>query len=163
MAAGKEIKRLRGNVSAAKAASLMGVDPDRLRKWEERNVDPKDVGDINAVENYFGCTLKELESLDKFQFGPKEKVPVKEPESEDFLKRAILNLTEDKLESTAVIKRLTGLLELQAKVYLSQLSKSNQVVTNPESETSAFQDLTANVGKQKKADKRPDRNLNTGN
>lgn len=152
MAAGKEIKRLRGNVSAAKAANLMGVDPERLRKWEERNVDPKDVGDINAVESFFGCTLKDLETLDNFQFSPKEKVPVKAPQDED-LKKAILNLSQDKLESTAVIRQLTGLLELQAKMYLSQLSKNTQAMISPESAAEPFQDLNPGVGKQKKADK----------
>lgn len=153
MAAGKEIKRLRGNVSAAKAANLIGVDPERLRKWEERNVDPKDVGDISAVEAYFGCTLKELEQLDNFQFSPKEKVPTMAPD-EDLLKRAIFNLTEDKLKSTAVITELTGLLKLQAQVYLSQLSRNNSVATSPESEAELFQDLNPNGGKQKKAGKR---------
>jgi hypothetical protein len=68
MAAGKEIKRLRGSISAQQAANFIGVDVARLRKWEQRDADPKDSGDINKVETYFGCKLKDLKNLDSFQF-----------------------------------------------------------------------------------------------
>jgi transcriptional regulator with XRE-family HTH domain len=69
MAAGKEINRLRGKaVSAAKVAGLIGVNADRLRKWEERDTDPSDTGDIQKVEDYFGCTLSELKNIEEFEF-----------------------------------------------------------------------------------------------
>lgn len=68
MAAGREIKRLRGKVSAADAARLIGVGVDRLRKWEERDADPSDSGDIKRVEAYFGCSLTELKDLKSFDF-----------------------------------------------------------------------------------------------
>lgn len=46
MAAGKEIERLRkshaNRLSVAKAASFIGVDSERLRKWESRDADPSD-------------------------------------------------------------------------------------------------------------------------
>ena len=67
MAAGKEIKRLRGkSVSAAQTANLIGVGVDRLRKWEERDVDPSDSGDIQKVEQFFGRKLSELPDLKSF-------------------------------------------------------------------------------------------------
>lgn len=71
MAAGKEIKRLRGNMSAQEAATLIGVDVDRLRKWEQRDVDPKDSGDILRVENFFGLPISDLPKLDNFQWTSK--------------------------------------------------------------------------------------------
>lgn len=69
MATGLEIKRLRGKkISASEAANLIGVGVDRLRKWEERNVDPSDTGDIQKVEQYFGCKLNQLSSIKIFDF-----------------------------------------------------------------------------------------------
>lgn len=72
MAAGKEIKRLREaqerKVSVAKAASLIGVDPERLRKWEQRDADPTEAEDIGKIQNYFGVFISELKNLDSFQF-----------------------------------------------------------------------------------------------
>src|SRR5688572_25603176 len=73
MATGKEIKRLRGKISAARVAELIGVDADRLRKWEERDTDPKDTGDVEKVEAYFGVTLSELADLTNFDFVKKPK------------------------------------------------------------------------------------------
>ncbi len=61
MAAGKEIKRLRESgikkISAETLAGYMNVDAAKLRKWEQRDADPKDSGDKKNVETYFGCTL----------------------------------------------------------------------------------------------------------
>jgi transcriptional regulator with XRE-family HTH domain len=69
MATGKEIKRLRGKkVTAAKAAALIGVGVDKLRKWEERDTDPSDSGDIQRVEDYFGQKLSQLNQIKSFDF-----------------------------------------------------------------------------------------------
>jgi transcriptional regulator with XRE-family HTH domain len=72
MATGKEIKRLRESnekkISVAKAASLIGIDSERLRKWEQRDADPNDSDDIEKVEKYFGVSLDDLKKLDNFQF-----------------------------------------------------------------------------------------------
>jgi hypothetical protein len=81
MATGKEIKRLRGGeTSAAKAAALIGVGVDRLRKWEERDVDPSDTADIEKVEAYFGCALNQLKNIKDFEFvkRPVTRVEIKE-------------------------------------------------------------------------------------
>jgi transcriptional regulator with XRE-family HTH domain len=75
MAAGKEIKRLRGNISTQKIAGLIGIDVERLRKWEQRDVDPKDIKDIKQIEWYFGCKVEDLTKLDNFNFVQKEKLP----------------------------------------------------------------------------------------
>jgi len=68
MAFGSDLKKLRGKISAQKVADLIGVGVDRLRKWEERDIDPSDTGDIAAVERYFGCKLVEIGKLQKFDF-----------------------------------------------------------------------------------------------
>lgn len=91
MAAGKEIKRLRGNISAQQAASLIGVDVEKLRKWEQRDANPKDTGDIVKVEQYFGKKLDQLQSLETFQFIPK---PTPGTVSKSLTEEALWNLTE---------------------------------------------------------------------
>jgi transcriptional regulator with XRE-family HTH domain len=89
MATGKEIKRLRGRISAQDAATLIGVDVERLRKWEQRDADPKDTADIKAVEDYFGCKLSELPKLENFQFIPKI-----EPKSIEEIKLSQIDLNQ---------------------------------------------------------------------
>lgn len=68
MASGNDIRRLRGKIPAAKVAELIGVNVDRLRKWEERDTDPSDSGDIEKVERYFGLPLDKLSGLNHFEF-----------------------------------------------------------------------------------------------
>lgn len=72
MAAGKEIRRLRishgKKISVARVASLIGVDSERLRKWEYKDIDPYDSSDIQKIETYFGVPLNKLKDLDDFQF-----------------------------------------------------------------------------------------------
>lgn len=78
MAAGKELKRIREfqkpKVSAKKAAMLIGVDLDRYTKWEQRDVNPKDSGDIKRVELYFNCNIDDLDKIKDFQFYKLENV-----------------------------------------------------------------------------------------
>ena len=53
MAAGKEIKRLRESgikkILAETLAGYMNVDAAKLRKWEQRNADPKVSGDKKSA------------------------------------------------------------------------------------------------------------------
>lgn len=85
MATGKELKRLRGKKSATEIAALIGVGVDRMRKWEERDVDPSDSGDIAKVESYFGTTLDGLKALKSFDF-------VENPSKQDYRDRYINSL-----------------------------------------------------------------------
>lgn len=74
MATGYEIKRLRTQEkkSAQEVADFIGVDASRLRKWEERDTDPKDTGDIKKVLEYFNIeSLSDLSKFDKFKFSHK--------------------------------------------------------------------------------------------
>lgn len=94
MAAGKEIKRLRGrDVTASKAAKFIGVGVDRLRKWEERDSDPSDTGDITKVEAYFGVKLDQLSTLKSFDFVEK-RAENGSGATQDISLQAIKNLTE---------------------------------------------------------------------
>lgn len=124
MAAGKEIKRLRGNVSAQQAATLIGVDVEKLRKWEQRDVNPKDSGDIVKVEDYFGVAIDQLGSLDNFQFVPKHVVAdVTEENSSPTLKSLARSLelsaqarlidSESRKAEADNVKRLIALLEMK--------------------------------------------------
>lgn len=76
MAFGKEIKRLKEKerISAQKLAGILGVDEDRLRKWMEKDFNPRDE-DARTIEERFGMSLDEickLERLPKFLFVPRE-------------------------------------------------------------------------------------------
>ncbi len=70
MAFGKEFKRLRikAGISAAEAAKWIGVNDERLRKWEQRDADPKDLNDIQKIEDYFETQIGKLDNLDFFNF-----------------------------------------------------------------------------------------------
>jgi transcriptional regulator with XRE-family HTH domain len=64
MAFGKEIKRLRDgiNLSAQKLADLIGIDAERLRKWEQKDLNPREE-DMARIESYFGMRLDEIMGL----------------------------------------------------------------------------------------------------
>jgi phage repressor protein C with HTH and peptisase S24 domain len=74
MGTGKEIKRLRlkAHLSAEKAAKAIGVDPDRLRKWESKGLEPRDK-DALTISDFFGVELDRLNTLQSFNFF--QKVP----------------------------------------------------------------------------------------
>lgn len=61
MGFGKEIKRLRSDagVSAKKLADLIGVDSERLRKWELYDFEPR-AEDQYKIENFFGNNLEDI-------------------------------------------------------------------------------------------------------
>jgi phage repressor protein C with HTH and peptisase S24 domain len=69
MGTGKQIKRLRlrARLSAEKAAALIGVDVDRLRKWEAKDLEPRNA-DSRKIEAFFGIALDDLEQLESFNF-----------------------------------------------------------------------------------------------
>jgi hypothetical protein len=76
MAFGREIKRLRGKISAVEASKLIGVSVDKLRKWEERDTDPSDEMDRIKIESFFGVSsLGELKKLNEFDFYSGEVYP----------------------------------------------------------------------------------------
>src|SRR5690606_18844124 len=84
MGFGKEIKRLReeANISVQKLAEKIGVDAERWRKWEAKDLTPR-LEDTAAIEAFFGMDLNAitgLESIKKFLIVPRES---KEPSNTD--------------------------------------------------------------------------------
>lgn len=80
MAFGREIKRLRNKqkLSAEKLAKLLGVNAERLRKWEQNDSDPKDE-DTKTIESKLGMSIdqvKNLKELPKFQNVPSETLEI---------------------------------------------------------------------------------------
>lgn len=72
MAFGTTIKELRTKrkVSVQKIADAIGVDADRWRKWEEKDLNPRDE-DTKKIEAFFGMPLSQIEkltNLNDFQF-----------------------------------------------------------------------------------------------
>lgn len=114
MAAGKEIKRLRGNISAQTVADLIGISADKLRKWEQRDADPKDVSDIRQVEWYFGCKLEDLKNLDNYNFVQKEKeVETTKQEPQEDFQAKYMTLLEEHLEmKKAFFSELEGFKQM---------------------------------------------------
>lgn len=68
MAFGKEIKRLRDsiNLSAQKLADLIGIDAERLRKWEQKDLNPREE-DVARIETYFGLPLEGIMNLENLR------------------------------------------------------------------------------------------------
>lgn len=68
MAFGKEIKRLREqeNISVSKLASIIGVSADRLRKWEEKDFDPREE-DTLVIEHFFRMPISYVMKLDSIK------------------------------------------------------------------------------------------------
>lgn len=90
MAFGTEIKRLRedANISVKKIADKIGVNPDRWRKWEEKDLTPR-LEDAQLIESFFGMEISKvgnLQSIKKFLIVPrgssKNESTVQEPEPE---------------------------------------------------------------------------------
>lgn len=103
MAFGFEIKRLRSksNISAQKLADLIGIDADRLRKWEEKDFDPRDE-DTVKIEQFFGMSLRDivnLESIKEFTKVPNQNQTNGTNRNVDIKDSDILTL-QKKLESS---------------------------------------------------------------
>jgi transcriptional regulator with XRE-family HTH domain len=66
MGIGKELKRIRENsrLTAGQLAALTGVDVDRLRKWEQKDLNPK-LEDARKLEKFFKVGLDKLNTIDK--------------------------------------------------------------------------------------------------
>ena len=65
MAFGNTIKRLRedAHISVQKLSDLIGVNADRMRKWEQNDSIPR-INDVSKIESFFGMDLSEIEKLE---------------------------------------------------------------------------------------------------
>ena len=66
MAFGVEIKRLKdlSGLSAQAFADIMGIEAPRLRKWMEKDLNPK-YEDVQKIESFFGMTLEQIMKLEQ--------------------------------------------------------------------------------------------------
>lgn len=66
MAFGKEIKRIKENqkLTAGRLAQILGVSQDRLTKWMQKDLNPKE-DDVMRIETKIGMTLDEIMKLDR--------------------------------------------------------------------------------------------------
>ena len=119
MAFGAEIKRLRedARISVKKLADKIGVNADRWRKWEEKDLTPR-IEDAEIIEGFFGMDLSKivkLPSIKEFLIVPREKnqVPNIEPGQLDLIKE-VIQIKERQLAIQAalavVISELTPLI-----------------------------------------------------
>lgn len=147
MAAGKEIKRLRGKeVTAAKAARLIGVGVDRLRKWEERDSNPNDTGDIAKVEAYFGVKLEQIAEIKAFDFVefPRENEQV-------FVNRNMPGFVPAERLIQA-LEEQNAFLRRNFEISLNSIAEGQQQAGNQIKALSWFSALVANAGDEKKAE-----------
>lgn len=94
MGFGTHIKQLRlaKRLSAEKLARLLGVDADRLRKWEQKDLMPREA-DLAKIEAAFGMKmdailkLKELPEFKKVPIPNKDIVKVSEGTDEEALQQ----------------------------------------------------------------------------
>ncbi len=109
MAFGKEIKRIKENqkLTAGRLAQILGVSQDRLTKWMQRDLNPKEE-DVLTIESRLGMTLDEIMKLDRLP--SIQKVP------NDITFNDALGITiENQIEVLATGRTILSILaELQA-------------------------------------------------
>ena len=110
MAFGKEIKRIkdRQKLTAARLAEILGVSQDRLTKWMQKDLNPKEE-DIVTMERKLGMSVEEIMKLDKLPTG--QEVPNDSIKFKDALGITI----ENQIEILATGRTILSILaELQA-------------------------------------------------
>jgi transcriptional regulator with XRE-family HTH domain len=146
MPAGKELERLQkaSGLSVAKFASIIGLDPERMRNWMRRDSSPIDRNDIETLENYFDVPMAKLSTIDCFEIKQKKNGITGNQDAK------IISLLEDKVKmlegQVSFLK--TELLE-QVKVNTS-LAMTNQdllINTSVHIEGLGHRTVAARVGK----------------
>lgn len=106
MGFGKELKRLResAKISVQKLADKIGVDADRMRKWEQLDYEPRHE-DVVKIELFFGMPIASISRLHSIG---------------DFLK----------VQNTAAPdgKKSAGMVTIPAEDYIARLEKQNQTL-----------------------------------
>jgi transcriptional regulator with XRE-family HTH domain len=108
MGFGKELKRLResAKISVQKLADKIGVDADRMRKWEQLDYEPRHE-DVVKIELFFGMPLASVSGLHSLG---------------DFLK--VQNTAEVDGKKAAG----AGMVTMPAEDYIARLEKQNQTL-----------------------------------
>ena len=131
---GKELKRIRelNELSARKFAQYIGIDADRLRKWESAGHNPKEE-DALLIEDYFKVGLEDLNKIQKFQFFSKAKdnVKVEEPAGTitgTYTGKYTDEIVRDLAHSAAVVGESNKLLSAANTKILDQNSELISVI-----------------------------------
>ena len=110
MAFGKEIKRIKDKqkLTAARISEILGVSQDRLTKWMQKDLDPKEE-DVITMEGKLGMSIEEIMKLEKLP--TVQKVPNDSIQFNDALGVTI----ENQIEILATGRTILSILaELQA-------------------------------------------------
>lgn len=131
MAFGTEIKRLReaSKASAQLFADAIGISADRLRKWEQRDLDPR-YEDAAKIEAYFEMSIQELiklKKLPKFLIVPDEmsNLTISEPETSYINQRRNQKIESEQYKAPLMpVKAQAGYVRARDQsLYVSSLDK----------------------------------------
>jgi transcriptional regulator with XRE-family HTH domain len=128
MAFGKEIKRLREKASwsAQKTADQLGVKVERLRKWEQRDLDPRDE-DALLIEKFFNLPIAEIKKVDdirKFHKVPNmenHKESTGESDYKEKYIRLLEELRQQDLANLTVLKEMIDDLHESVKLNKAEI------------------------------------------
>lgn len=118
MAFGKELLRLRekAGLTPAKLAKKLGVDAARLRKWEERDSNPKQEDQV-LIESAFGLTIEEIKLLDELPKTFNEEI---------FVKDALATMLQNQIELMTTTRVILSILaEVQSHQSRGKISSTH--------------------------------------
>lgn len=124
MAVGTQLKRIReiNKLSAREFADYIGLNVERLRKWESNGNDPKKP-DLDLIEEYFKKPIEDLEEIGKFKFYEKKpQIQVKGAEGQTL--EAMIRLEAMQLAQGAFLSEIYAkLFDMPATKALKQLEQ----------------------------------------
>jgi transcriptional regulator with XRE-family HTH domain len=120
MAFGKEIKRIKlgQKLTAARVAEILGVSQDRLTKWMQKDLNPREE-DIIKMERKMGMSVDEIMKLDKLPII--QKVP---NNSTIHINMPVSEFTGERVELTAAMRaaiKVLTLKNIEQEVRISEL------------------------------------------
>jgi phage repressor protein C with HTH and peptisase S24 domain len=127
MGFGIEIKRLRedGGYSAQKLADAIGIDAERLRKWEQKDFEPRD-DDRTKIEEYFGISLEQIEKLEKFPEDLKQKDYLERRRQLKILKKNTLTFYDVNAAAGVEKSEILPVKTSEGVLHISDLFKGSQ-------------------------------------
>lgn len=154
MAFGKEILRLRKavNISAEKLAKMIGIRADRLRKWEEKDNDPREE-DTRRIEEFFGMEIQKVMELDSIRKFLKVQKSNEEVVNEDGLgKKAKTEVNSGKsADNTLDEEKIDVVLEaLRSEIRLKYNRFAEEIIESADKILRSHTDKPAVVGRKHK-------------
>ena len=145
MAFGKEIKRIKENqkLTAARVAEILGVSADRLRKWMQKDLNPKE-DDVIIMERKLGMSIEEIMNL--------EKLPLiqKVPNSDETIyvnDKDLFEFAGNRVELIAAMRAAIKILTLRNIEMDVKLSELESKVAGGKIPTRSFADVSLKLEK----------------